>query len=206
MTAAGKVLIVDDEPALCRALERLLQSEGFEVACFGSAAELLERAEWPEVGCLVLDVAMPGMDGIELQRALAERGIRLPIVFLTGHGDIPMSVRAMRAGAVDFLTKPVTRADLLEAVRQALEKATAQHETAASLAALEARLARLTPREREVFEHVIAGKPNKRVANQLGTSEQTIKVHRARVLEKLEVRSVAELVQIAQKLGIEPAA
>jgi len=205
MNAAGKVFLVDDEPELRQALSRLMKAEGFEVEGFGSALEFLARVTAETVGCLVLDLSMPGLDGLELQEQLAATGAKLGIVFLTGRGDIPASVRAIKAGALDFLTKPVRRDDLLRAVRAALDHAGAQAAAAAACADLRARFAQLTPREREVFAHVIAGKLNKMIAADLGTSEQTIKVHRARVMEKLAVDSVAGLVRAAQQLGVTPA-
>jgi len=205
MSAAGKVFLVDDEPELRQALARLLKTEGLDVEAFGSALEFLAHVTGDTVGCLVLDLSMPGLDGLELQERLATTGAKLGIVFLTGRGDIPASVRAIRAGALDFLTKPVRRDDLLRAVRTALDYAGAQAATAAACAELRARYAQLTPREREVFAHVIAGRLNKVIAADLGTSEQTIKVHRARVMEKLAVDSVAGLVRAAQQLGVTPA-
>lgn len=205
MNVAGTVFLVDDEPELRLALTRLLRAEGLEVEAYGSAQAFLERVDDHCVGCLVLDLAMPGSNGLELQQQLTARGAKLGIVFLTGHGDIPTSVRAIKAGAVDFLTKPVRRADLLHAVQAALHHARDQHESAVAAAGLRSRLAQLTPREREVFAHVIAGKLNKVIAAGLGTTEQTIKVHRARVMEKLGVDSVAELVRVAQQVGVKPA-
>ena len=205
MSAAGKVFLVDDEPELRQALARLMKAEGFDVETFGSALEFLARVTEETVGCLVLDLSMPGLDGLELQERLAATGAKLGIVFLTGRGDIPASVRAIKAGALDFLTKPVRRDDLLRAVRAALDHAGAQNAVAAAFADLRTRYAQLTPREREVFAHVIAGRLNKVIAADLGTSEQTIKVHRARVMEKLAVDSVAGLVRAAQQLGVSPA-
>lgn len=205
MTATRKVFLVDDEPELRHALSRLLRAEGLDVEDYASAPAFLARLDDGCSGCLVLDLAMPELDGLELQRQLAARGAHLGIVFLTGQGDIPTSVRAIKAGALDFLTKPVKRVDLLRAVQAALGHAHAQHKVAAAAAGLRSRLAQLTPREREVFAHVIAGKLNKVIASDLGTSEQTIKVHRARVMEKLGVVSVADLVRIAQQLGVAPA-
>lgn len=202
---SATVFVVDDEEGMRRALTRLLQAEGLAVRSFATADELLAALEGEGPGCVLLDVAMPGLDGLQLQQRLAERGARLPIVFLTGHGDIPMSVQAIKAGAVDFLTKPVRRDDLLRAVRAALDQAAAQQAATQADAELRSRLAQLTPREREVLEHVIAGKLNKVIAADLGTSEQTIKVHRGRVMEKMGVASVAELVRAAQRLGIRPA-
>jgi FixJ family two-component response regulator len=199
------VFVVDDEEGMRRALTRLLQAEGLVVRSFATADELLAALEGESPGCVLLDVAMPGLDGLQLQQRLAERGTRLPIVFLTGHGDIPMSVQAIKAGAVDFLTKPVRRDNLLRAVRAALDQAAALRAAAQADADLRSRLAQLTPREREVLGHVIAGKLNKVIAADLGTSEQTIKVHRGRVMEKIGVASVAELVRAAQRLGIRPA-
>ena len=205
MNAARQVFLVDDEPELRRALRRLLNAEGFEVEDFGSASELLARVSDSTVGCLVLDLAMPEVDGLALQQRLAQTGAALSIVFLTGHGDIPASVQAIKAGAVDFLTKPVKRADLLRAVNAALGQARERQGALLAGAELRARLSLLTRREREVFTHVIAGKLNKVIAADLGTTEQTIKVHRARVMEKLAVASVADLVRVAQQLGVEPA-
>jgi FixJ family two-component response regulator len=199
-----KVFVVDDEPELRQALSRLLRAEGLDVEAYGSAPEFLARVDDQCVGCLVLDLNMPGSNGLELQQQLATRGAKLGIVFLTGHGDIPASVRAIKAGALDFLTKPVKRADLLRAVHVAMEHAREQRDAAAAVDGLRNRLAQLTPREREVFAHVIAGKLNKVIAADLGTTEQTIKVHRARVMEKLGVDSVADLVRVAQQLGVSP--
>jgi len=200
------VFVVDDEPELRRALCRLLQAEGLAVECFDSAAAFLEGVGASRLGCIVLDVAMPGIDGLELQQRLAAHADRLPIVFLTGHGDIPMSVRAMKVGAVDFLTKPVKRAELLRAITAGLERAHAWRASTQASAEARTRLATLTPREHEVFAHVIAGKLNKVIAADLGTSEQTIKVHRGRVMDKLGVDSIAELVRLAQLLDVPPAA
>jgi FixJ family two-component response regulator len=205
MNVRGKVFLVDDEPELRQALTRLLKAEGLDVEGFGSALEFLERVTEETAGCLLLDLAMPGLDGLEVQERVAATGAKLGIVFLTGHGDIPTSVRAVRAGALDFLTKPVRRDDLLRAVHAGLAHASEQHAAAAANADLRGRHAQLTPREREVLKHVIAGKLNKVIAADLGTTEQTIKVHRARVMEKLAVDSVAGLVRAAQQLGVPPA-
>lgn len=200
----GKVYLVDDEPDLRRALERLLRAEGCEVAGFDSAAEFLAKVPPDAPGCVVLDVAMPGLDGLAMQQRLSADGALLPIVFLTGHGDIPMSVRAVKAGAVDFLTKPVKGVDLLRAVGAALELSDQRQAQRADLADLQARAAQLTPREREVFGHVIAGRLNKIIADRIGTTEQTVKVHRARVMDKMGAESVADLVRIGQRIGIDP--
>lgn len=205
MSMSRKVFLVDDEPELRQALTRLLKAEGFDVEAFGSAMEFLARLDGACAGCALLDLAMPGIDGLELQQRLSASGAQLGIVFLTGHGDIPTSVRAVKAGAIDFLTKPVRRADLLRAVNAALDHAQSQQAAEAGRAELRGRFEQLTPREREVLTHVIAGKLNKVIAADLGTSEQTIKVHRARVMEKLDVGSVADLVRVAQQLGVAPA-
>lgn len=204
MTSGDTVFLVDDEPELTRALARLLQAEGFAVRPFNSATDFLATVGPADTGCIVLDLAMPGLDGLALQQRLAHLP-GLAVVFLTGHGDIPTSVRAIKAGAVDFLTKPVKRDDLVRAVRASLDVARAQAAAMHAGADARARLARLTPREREVFEHVIAGRLNKLIADRLGTSEHTVKVHRGRVMEKLGVGSVADLVRLAQQLGIAPA-
>lgn len=200
----GKVYLVDDEPDLRRALERLLRAEGCEVEGFSSAAEFLAQVPPEAPGCIVLDVAMPGIDGLAMQQRLTASGGLLPIVFLTGHGDIPMSVRAVKAGAVDFLTKPVKGVDLLRAVGAALDLSEQRQAQRAEWADLQARAAQLTPREREVFGHVIAGRLNKIIADRIGTTEQTVKVHRARVMDKMGAESVADLVRIGQRIGIDP--
>lgn len=205
MSNRPKVFVIDDEADLRKALSRLLLAEGIDVETFGSAGEFLDRLADDATGCVVLDVAMPGLDGLELQHRLGQRKAALPIVFLTGRGDIPMSVRAIKAGAIDFLTKPVKRAELLHAVQLAFTQVEAERVQLQANAELCARLARLTPREREVLEHVISGKLNKVIAARLGTTEQTIKVHRGRVMEKLGVGSVAELVRIAERLDVSPA-
>ena len=194
----GMVYLLDDEPGMVRALTRLLRAEGFVVKGFTTPASFLEAFEPGADSCLVLDVAMPELDGLDLQKRLTHDGILVPIVFLTGHGDIPTSVRAMKAGAVDFLTKPVNDDDLLGAVRAALVRAAEQRKTAA----ISLRLTRLTPREREVMEHVVAGKLNKQIAADLGTGVPNIKAHRGRVMQKMEMESVADLVRTADKLGI----
>jgi len=198
------VYLLDDEPEMRKALTRLLRAQGLAVRSFANARELL--AEPPPRGpaCLVLDVAMPEMDGLQVQERLRERGVDLPIVFLTGRGDIPMSVRALKAGAEDFLTKPVDGADLLRAIRAALQRGADRRTRSDDLAALRERLALLTPREREVLGHVIAGKLNKQIAAALGTGEQNVKVHRGRLMRKLGLKSVADLVRAAERLGLPP--
>jgi FixJ family two-component response regulator len=195
MSSPSTVYLVDDEPYLLKALTRLLGAEGFAVRAFASAEEFLASPRHEPVACLVLDVAMPRLDGLQLQDRLIEEGSLLPVIFLTGHGDIPMSVRAMKSGAVDFLTKPVQDADFLRAVRAALELAGARAAESEQVSEIQSRVNRLTPREREVMDLVVAGLLSKQIAARLGTAEQTIKVHRMRVMEKMEVQSVAELVR-----------
>lgn len=198
----GTVYLLDDEPEMAKALTRLLRVRRFAVHSFTSVRAFLQAFRPEEIACLVLDVAMPELDGLELQRRLTHKGILIPIIFLTGHGDIPMSVRAIKAGAADFLTKPVDAAVLVPAVRAALRLAENHHKTVAETRALANRLATLTPREREVLEHVVAGKLNKQIAAELGTGEQNIKLHRGHVMRKMGVESVAELVRAAARLGV----
>jgi FixJ family two-component response regulator len=206
MTAASTtVFVVDDDPSVLRALTRLFTATGFKARAFASPAAFLEQHDSAAPGCLVLDVALPGLDGLQLQQALTASGCARPIVFITGRGDIPTSVRAMKGGAVDFLTKPVRDEDLLTAVRSAIEADRLAREAQVEMDALKQRLATLTPREREVLVHVVAGRLNKQIAADLGTVEKTIKVHRARIMEKMTVRSLADLVRIAERLGIPPA-
>jgi FixJ family two-component response regulator len=198
----GMVYLLDDDPEMVKALTRLLRTKHFAVRGFTSVSGFLGAFQPELIACLVLDVAMPELDGLELQRRLTHQGILIPIVFLTGHGDIPMSVRAIKAGATDFLTKPVDAAALVRAVRAALDWAQTRREGMAETAALTARLATLTPREREVMEHIVAGQLNKQIAADLGTGEQNIKFHRAHVMQKMGVESLADLVRAAQRLGI----
>ena len=197
------VYLLDDEPGMLKALTRLLKAEGYTVRAFTSAKVFLESYQPEELSCLVLDVAMPELDGLELQQRFTRGGILLPIVFLTGHGDIPMSVKAMKAGALDFLTKPVKDVDLLRAVRVALQRAAEQRELIMETALLHQRYSTLTSREREVMTHVVAGALNKQVAAALGIQEHTVKVHRSRVMEKMGVESLADLVRAAGRLGTE---
>ena len=204
MSGEPVVYLLDDEPEMRKALTRLLRAQGLAVRSFASARELLAQAPPRGPACLVLDVAMPEMDGLQVQERLRERGVDLPIVFLTGRGDIPMSVRALKAGAEDFLTKPVDGADLLRPIRAALQRGADRRAKSDDLTALRERLALLTPREREVLGHVIAGKLNKQIAAALGTGEQNIKVHRGRLMRKLGLKSVADLVRAAERLGLPP--
>ena len=199
------IYVVDDEAPVLRALRRLLTATGHTVICFDSAKRFLDEHDPAAHGCVVLDLSMPPSFGLDIHQELAARGSPLAIIFLTGRGDIPSSVRAMRAGAVDFLTKPVDRDDLLNAVQRAFEQSLVARRTQAAQDHASGRLAMLTPREREVLSHLITGKLNKQIAADLGTVEKTIKVHRARVLRKMNVGSIAELVRLAVLLGIEPA-
>lgn len=194
------VFVVDDDPDVLKGLVRLLRSAGLEVAAFSSPHAFLELHDSSAPGCLVLDLAMPGLNGLELQGALTAKGSAIPIVFLTGRGDVPMSVQAMKGGALDFLTKPVNDEDLLRAITAALEKDRIGRESRAELDEIQQRLSTLTPRERQVLTHVVSGQLNKQIANDLGTVEKTIKVHRARVMEKMKVNSVAELVRLTERL------
>jgi FixJ family two-component response regulator len=198
--SAGVVFVVDDDASLRRSLERLLRSFGYRVETFTDAQAFLDRPPVQEVACLVLDLRMPGIDGLDLQGRLAARGDDLPLIFVSGHGDVPSSVRAMKAGALDFLTKPFDDSLLRAAIERALDWHAELRASKASLGALRARFETLTPREREVCDGVAEGRLNKQVADRLGTTEKTIKVHRARVMEKLGVRSVAELVRMVDRL------
>lgn len=205
MTEKAVVYLLDDEPSMLRALSRLLRMHDFTVMAFESVAEFFDFQRDGAPACLVLDIQMPDLDGLEVQERLAETHDTIPIIFLTGRGDIPISVRAMKAGAEDFLTKPVDGEDLVRAVNAALESARTKRAAEEEVAELRKRLDQLTPRQREVFEYVIAGKMNKNIAAELGTGEQNVKIHRRRVMRKMGVNSLAELVRSAERLGIEPA-
>lgn len=205
MTEKSVVYLLDDEPLMLRALSRLLRSHDFTVRAFDKVADFFELQRDGTPACLVLDMAMPDLDGLEVQQRLAETHDTIPIIFLTGRGDIPASVSAMKAGAEDFLTKPVDGDELVRAVNLALKSALTRCEADEELADLRKRLELLTPRQREVFEYVIGGKMNKNIAFELGTGEQNIKIHRRRVMRKMGVSSLAELVRSAERLGIEPA-
>jgi FixJ family two-component response regulator len=195
------VFVVDDDASARSAIRSMLQSVGLRVEMFGSAAEFLEQAETDAPCCLVLDVRLPGMSGLEFQRELAKRNIPIPIIFITGHGDIPMSVEAMKAGAQEFLTKPFRGQVLLDAIHRALEHGRTVRQEHARLAELRRRVETLTPREREVMQHVIAGLLNKQIAAELGASERTIKIHRANVMRKMGADSLPDLVRMAEKLA-----
>ena len=202
--ASQMVFLIDDEPSVLKALARVICATGFRTASFSSPQSFLEQYEPAARGCIVLDVSMPGFTGLELQQALIEKNCSLPIVFLTGRGDIPTSVRAMKHGAVDFLTKPVDDNDLIAAVDRALDREATDQVRRAQIAELQMRFSTLTSREQEVLGHVIAGRLNKQIAAVLGTTEKTVKVHRARVMEKMQAQSLAELVRLSGTAGISP--
>jgi FixJ family two-component response regulator len=202
--AINTVFVVDDDPPILKALGRLLRGAGFEVQAFLSSQAFLDMHDPAIPGCALLDVSIDGLNGLELQQALIASGCERPVVFLTGRGDIPTSVRAIQSGAVNFLTKPARAEDLLRAVRLAIEKDSAARQAGAQLEALKQRMAALTLRESEVLGFVIAGRLNKQIAAELGIAEKTIKVHRGRLMEKMGVRSVAELVRLADRAGVVP--
>ena len=196
------VFLVDDDASIRRSLTRMLRGEGFDVHAFESAKDFLARPDPGLRGCVVLDVSMPGLDGLELQARLAAMGASPPIVFLSGHGDIPMSVRAIKRSASDFLTKPVSGEQLVEAIREALARDELAHLEGAETAELKRRLDALTPREREVLGALVEGKLNKQIADELGIVEQTVKFHRAHVMEGMQARTLAELIHMAARLGV----
>lgn len=197
------VFVVDDDPSVRKSLDRLLRSVGYQVQTYDSARAFMGRAPLPSdtPQCLILDVRMPGVSGLDLQISLHNSGSKIPIVFSTGFGDVTSSVRAMKVGAVDFLTKPIDEEQLLSAVDRGLSLDIESHRVEAVMNSLTARLGRLTPRERQVFALVVTGLLNKQIAGRLGTCERTIKVHRARIMKKMEAGSVAELVRMAVRLG-----
>ena len=196
------VFVVDDDTAIRNALRSLIRSVGLQVELFASAREFLQAKRPDAPSCLVLDVRLPGTSGLDFQRQLAEADIHIPIIFLTGHGDIPMSVRAMKAGAVEFLTKPFRDQDLLDAIQLALERNGQRRQREAEVGSLRERFESLTTREREVLPLVVSGLMNKQIAAQIGTSETTAKVHRSQLMHKMGAESLADLVRIAEKLGI----
>jgi FixJ family two-component response regulator len=204
MTESCTVFLVDDDPGILRALSRLLRAERLDARSFSSPREFLDGHDPALPGCAIIDVAMPGLDGLNLQQVLASAGIQRPIIFLSGRSNIAISVRAMKAGAIDFLTKPVDGKDLLAAVRRAAAIDRQWRRQKTELSEVLQKLAALTPREREVLQHVVAGRLNKQIAATLGTVEKTIKVHRARVMEKMHTRSIVELIRMTQRAGIVP--
>ena len=198
------VFVVDDDASVRGALKSLIRSVGLQVETFGSAHEFLQRTPLEMPSCLVLDVRLPGRSGLDFQRELAEANIHIPIIFITGHGAIPMSVRAMKAGAIEFLTKPFRDQDLLDAIQFALERDSIRGRRRAEIATLRERLESLTPREREVLPLVVSGLLNKQIAAAIGTSETTAKVHRSQIIRKMGAHSLADLVRMAEKMGIRP--
>lgn len=200
------VFVVDDDPSVRKALTRLLRSAGMEVASYSSATDFLASEHPDHPACLLLDIEMPGLSGLELQEELNRRNLEPAIVFITGHGTVPRSVRAMKMGAVDFLQKPFDDEDLLAAIRKAVDTDSRRQQARAELVVLRERQATLTPREREVFELVVTGLLNKQIASRLGTSEKTVKVHRGRVMRKMQADSLADLVRMSERLSASTAA
>ena len=194
------VFVVDDDPSVGRAIKRLVESVGLQVAHFGSAQEFLRSTRPDAPSCLVLDVRLPGISGLDFQHQLAGAGIHIPVIFVTAHGDIPMTVRAMKAGAVEFLTKPFRDQDLLDAVQIALERDRARRQKEAGIATLRDRYESLSAREREVVAMVVSGLLNKQIAAEIGTTENTVKAHRSRAMEKMQAESLADLVKMVERL------
>jgi len=203
---ASVVFVVDDDPSVRRAIKLLLESIGLEVELFGSAQEFLPRGPTKGPGCLILDVRLPGVSGLDFQRQLNEAKINIPIIFISAHGDVPMTVRAMKAGAIEFLTKPFRDQDLLDAVQVALERDRARRQREGEIATLRERFESLSAREREVVAMVVSGMLNKQIAAKIGITENTVKVHRSRAMEKMQAQSLADLVKMIERLKIPPQA
>lgn len=201
-TNSAIIYVVDDDVSVCRATALLLKSHGFKVETFTCAAEFLAFKHPKAPSCLLLDIRLPNINGFALQEIMAQRGIIIPIIFITGHGDIPMSVKAMRAGAVDFLSKPFTAKKLLNAITLALSRSRVQNHKQAEITKIKRQISTLSPRELEVFRFVAQGMMNKNIASKRGTSLQTIKVHRGRVMQKMQAKTVTELIGLAQKAGL----
>lgn len=199
---APTVFVIDDDPSVRRAIKRLVESVGLRVEALGSAKEFLATKLQEVPSCLILDVRLPGISGLELQRELIIAGVQIPVIFITSYGDIPMSVRAMKAGAIEFLPKPFRDQDLLDSVQLALERDKARRQLEAEVKALRGRFESLTPREREILPLVVSGLLNKQIASLIGTSEATVKVHRSQLTRKMGAHSLADLVRIAEKIGI----
>ena len=206
MNAPGAVIyIIEDDPSFRRSMERLVRASGYTVEAFGSAHSFLADAVIRHPSCLLLDVRLPDVDGLSFHKELGAKGFTLPVIFMTGHGTIPMGVQAMKNGAIDFLPKPFEKRDLLSAIERALERDLLAMQEGAERETISTRIETLTSREKEVLRWIITGKPNKQIADALGTTEKTIKVHRSRVMQKTKVSSVAELVRLAERVSISPA-
>jgi RNA polymerase sigma factor (sigma-70 family) len=196
------VFVVDDDPSIRRAIKRLIGSVGLQVELFGSAQEFLLGKRPDAPSCLVLDIRLPGISGLDFQHELAEANIHIPIIFITAHGDIPMTVRAMKAGAVEFLTKPFRDQDLLDAIQLALERDRARRQREAEIVVLRERFESLSPRERQVVGMVVSGMLNKQIAAEIGTTENTVKVHRSRAMDKMQANSLADLIKMIERLQV----